>query len=328
MPQSISRRSSTAQLKQDAAAPLYALIGEEDLLRDAGLTLKSSRRSWAETATTSIAICSMEMRRREARSRLRIRGGGVCAASSGDCESSGQAPRETRRSLAPLPQSSQRVHDNGVRCGEAGRAAEIHAATHADGRCRRLCPSQGLAAVPWLKQEGGSLGIRLEEEALHLLREACGGSLYAVRHEMEKLASYMSPTVAPCHGADVAALRGTQPGASVFDLAAAIGGRRRGTALAILARNLEAGEAPLRILGSLAWQYRRLWKVKDLMRQAGREGEASRLLRMDPYPDPTLSRTVCRITLARCPRTDPRHRRETQGWERGEARDAARSTCL
>jgi DNA polymerase-3 subunit delta len=68
----------------------------------------------------------------------------------------------------------------------------------------------------------------------------------------------------------------------VFDLAAAIGGRRHGAALAILARNLEAGEAPLRILGSLAWQYRRLWKVKDLMRQAGREGEAARLLRMDP----------------------------------------------
>jgi len=68
----------------------------------------------------------------------------------------------------------------------------------------------------------------------------------------------------------------------VFDLAAAIGARRRGTALAILARNLEAGEAPLRILGSLAWQYRRLWKVKDLLKQAGREGEVARQLRMDP----------------------------------------------
>jgi DNA polymerase III subunit delta len=46
---------------------------------------------------------------------------------------------------------------------------------------------------------------------------------------------------------------------------------------------LEAGEAPLRILGSLAWQYRRLWKVKEVVRQGGREGEAARTLRMDPY---------------------------------------------
>jgi len=81
----------------------------------------------------------------------------------------------------------------------------------------------------------------------------------------------------------VATLRGTEPGASVFDLTLAIGEENRGRALAILARNLEAGEAPLRILGSLAWQYRRLWKVKEVVRQGGREGEAARTLRMDPY---------------------------------------------
>jgi DNA polymerase-3 subunit delta len=69
----------------------------------------------------------------------------------------------------------------------------------------------------------------------------------------------------------------------VFDLTLAIGGKDRGRLLAILARNLEAGEAPLRILGSLAWQYRRLWKVKEVVRQGGREGEAARTLRMDPY---------------------------------------------
>jgi DNA polymerase-3 subunit delta len=63
----------------------------------------------------------------------------------------------------------------------------------------------------------------------------------------------------------------------------AIGSKHRGRVLAILARNLEAGEAPLRILGSLAWQYRRLWKVKEVVRQGGREGEAARTLRMDPY---------------------------------------------
>ena len=39
MPQSISMAQLATQLKKDAVAPLYALIGEEDLLRDAGLTL-------------------------------------------------------------------------------------------------------------------------------------------------------------------------------------------------------------------------------------------------------------------------------------------------
>lgn len=124
---------------------------------------------------------------------------------------------------------------------------------------------------------------------------------------MEKLAAYVSGdrTVS---GADVVALRGVQPGASVFDLAAAIGARRRGAALAILARNLEAGEAPLRILGSLAWQYRRLWKVKDLLNQAGREWEAARLMRMEPSQlRPFLGQFAeshLRDTLGRCLVTD------------------------
>src|SRR3990167_5183767 len=82
--------------------------------------------------------------------------------------------------------------------------------------------------------------------------------------------------------ADVYQLRGVEPGASVFDLTLAIAEGQRGRVLSILARNLEAGEAPLRILGSLAWQYRRIWKMKELLREGGREGEAARTLRMDP----------------------------------------------
>jgi DNA polymerase III subunit delta len=105
--------------------------------------------------------------------------------------------------------------------------------------------------------------------------------LYSVRRELEKLAAYVSPG-RDVAADDVATLRGTEPGASVFDLTLAIGEKNRGRALAILTRNLEAGEAPLRILGSLAWQYRRLWKVREVVRQGGREGEAARTLRMDP----------------------------------------------
>lgn len=135
--------------------------------------------------------------------------------------------------------------------------------------------------VPWLRQEAERVGVTLGEDAVLLLKEACGGSLYSVRRELEKLASYVPPERSVTAD-DVVTLRGIEPGASVFDLAAAIGSGNCGRALAIVARNIEAGEAPLKILGSLAWQYRRLWKVKELIRQSGREGEAARTLRMDP----------------------------------------------
>jgi DNA polymerase-3 subunit delta len=117
------------------------------------------------------------------------------------------------------------------------------------------------------------LGVRLHEEATQLLKEVGNESLYAVKRELEKLAAYV-PSDRTVQSADVEALRGTESGASVFDLMNAIGAHDHGRALRILARNLENGEAPLRILGALVWQYRRLWKMKEQIKSGGREGRS------------------------------------------------------
>lgn len=142
-------------------------------------------------------------------------------------------------------------------------------------------PLRDAQLSPWITHEAKRVGLRLEESAVQVLREASGTSLYGLRRELEKLVSYL-PSDGSATAADVHLLRGVDPGASVFDLTMAIADCDRGRVLSILARNLEAGEAPLRILGSLAWQYRRLWKVKELLSSGGREGEAARSLRMDP----------------------------------------------
>lgn len=133
----------------------------------------------------------------------------------------------------------------------------------------------------WIRQEAAALGVRLEEDAIQLLKEVGSESLYAVKRELEKLAAYV-PSERTVQSAEVEVLRGTEPGASVFDLMNAIGAHDPGRAMRILARNVENGEAPLRILGALVWQYRRLWKLKEQMKSGGREGEAARTFRMDP----------------------------------------------
>jgi DNA polymerase-3 subunit delta len=134
----------------------------------------------------------------------------------------------------------------------------------------------------WIQEEARRLRVCLNEDAILLLKELAGNALSLVRRELEKLAAYVSEGTLVT-AADVEALRGTEPGASVFDLSAAIGVRDRGRVLYILARNLEAGEAPLRILGSLAYQYRRIWKAKDLARRGVSGAETARVLGMSPY---------------------------------------------
>jgi DNA polymerase-3 subunit delta len=133
----------------------------------------------------------------------------------------------------------------------------------------------------WINHEAKDLGITVREDAAQLLKDAAGGSLYGLRRELEKLSAYV-PAGRPVLIEDVEALRGREPGASVFDLISAIGDGATGRAFTILSRNIEAGEAPLRILGALLWQYRRLWKVKESAQRGGRPGEAGRALRMDP----------------------------------------------
>jgi len=135
----------------------------------------------------------------------------------------------------------------------------------------------------WIIEQGARCGVRLDDHAIVLLKEiADASSLAMVQRELEKLAAYV-PAERAAGSADVETLRGMDPGASVFDLASAIGARERGRVLHILVRNLEVGEAPLRILGSLAWQYRQIWKAKEALRGGGTETEAARLLRLPPF---------------------------------------------
>src|SRR5215813_5130351 len=281
MPQALSITQLTTQLSENMIAPLYALIGEEDLLRDSALVqlkhailgaegddFNSDVFHGDEAEGAEILSCASEVGVFASR-RLVI------------VKAADKLPAKQSEALLPYikdPNESTTMVFVAAKLDGRLKFTQtlIQASVVVD--CGPLKDSQ---LVPWLKQEAHRGGIRLEEDALHLLKEACGGSLYSARREIEKLASYVSGDRAVTT-ADVATLRGIEPGQSVFDLAAAIGAKHRGKALAIVARNLEAGEAPLRILGSLAWQYRRLWKVKELLRQGGREGEAARTLRMDP----------------------------------------------
>src|SRR5262245_6755129 len=300
MASAISHTKLKADLARGTVSSLYAVVCEEDLLRDRALgALKSALLAEAENdfncnlfygdnaSGAEIVTCASEVPVFSTRRVVVVRAADKLPAR--ECEALLpylKKPNDSTAIIFVAPKLDGRLKFT---------QALTRTAVMVD--CSPLREAQWL---PWLRQEAEQVGIRLQEEAIESLKEACSGSLYSVRRELEKLAAYVSPGQAVT-ALDVATLRGTEPGASVFDLALAIGERNRGRVLAILARNLEAGEAPLRILGSLAWQYRRLWKVKEVLQQGGQEGEAARALRMDPsrvrafleqFPDSHLDRAL------------------------------------
>ncbi len=280
MASAVSALQFESALKQQAPGPLYLIVGEEDLLRDSALAaLKAAVLGESgefnydlfygdEAGGADIRNCASEMPVFAERRLVIVKTAEKLSARESEALLDYlKDPVETTTLAFVSPKLDGRL-----------KFTQALSRTAVTIDCSPLREAQ---LIPWVTCDAGRLGIRLEDQANQLLRELSGGSLYGVRRELEKLASYVPPD-RMVKASDVHVLRGMEPGASVFDLTLAIAEGNRGRVLSILARNLEAGEAPLRILGSLAWQYRRLWKVKELMAGGGREGEAARTLRMDP----------------------------------------------
>ncbi len=271
-----------AALKKNGPAPVYVITGEEDYLRDQALAVIKA----AVLGERDIAGFNYD-----------LFDGGEAAAEAVACAA--EVPAFAPRRLVVYKMAdkiSAREADSLLAYLEAPSESTtfVFVAPKLDKRLKltqalnRLAvtvdcaPLQDALLATWIREEARRLGLRLQEEAVALLKDTAKESLYAARHELEKLAAYVPPG-RPAGPADVEALRGGEPGASVFDLSSAIAAGARARALRILARNFEAGEAPVRILGSLVWQYRQIWKVQDQLRSGCSETQAARALGLPPY---------------------------------------------
>ncbi len=134
----------------------------------------------------------------------------------------------------------------------------------------------------WITQQARQHGLQLESKALEMLKEQATEGLYAVLRELEKLAEYVAEGQR-VQVQDVELVRGKPPGISVFDWSEAVSRGDHGRALDIVAKNLDTGEAPLRMLGAFLWQMRRIWKASALLREGKDQGQAARQAGIPPF---------------------------------------------
>jgi len=134
----------------------------------------------------------------------------------------------------------------------------------------------------WITQQARQMGLQLEAPALDMLKEQAAEGLYAVMRELEKLAAYVAEGQR-VRLSDVELVRGKPPGISVFDWSEAVSCGDHGRALDIVAKNLETGEAPLRMLGAFLWQMRRIWKASTLLQEGKDQGQAARQSGIPPF---------------------------------------------
>jgi DNA polymerase-3 subunit delta len=114
--------------------------------------------------------------------------------------------------------------------------------------------------APRLRQAGKNL----EPRARELFLDRAGDDLRALQQELDKLLLYVGDR-ASIRGEDVEAIISDQGEGWIFDLTRALAERDAAAALGQLARLLSQGDHPLRILGTVTAEIRRLLAARQML---------------------------------------------------------------
>jgi len=127
--------------------------------------------------------------------------------------------------------------------------------------------------LPWIQRMASEKGVEISREAAQLMRELVGADLGSVEKELEKLSLYVEG--GRIEEEDVLETVGAMRVPSVFELASSLAERDLRGALKAFDRLWESGELPSRILGAMAWYFRNLLFLKEIL-GTGKEGTERR----------------------------------------------------
>ncbi|NIQ00445.1 MAG: DNA polymerase III subunit delta [Nitrospinaceae bacterium] len=117
------------------------------------------------------------------------------------------------------------------------------------------------ALAAWLRQRAKNAGKTLTAEAARQMIGRVGLKPGQLVSELEKVITFAGKTKTLDDRA-VAEVVGETRLENVFDLTDALKAKNTARALRILNNHLGHGEEPVKLLGTIAWQYRLIWEVK------------------------------------------------------------------
>ncbi len=139
----------------------------------------------------------------------------------------------------------------------------VVSAVEAQGAVIRFYPLLEREIVGWIEGWARTRGLSLQRDAALYLWQIIGNDLQKIVNELQKVEIYIKEgkTVTL---EEVKIVVGDFREYTSFDLAAAVGQKDRGKALLILSRLIQEGEAPAGLLGSIAWNFRRILQAKEM----------------------------------------------------------------
>jgi len=123
-----------------------------------------------------------------------------------------------------------------------------------------------MTLIPWIKKRAETEGYHLSPDAARQMVERTGSKPGVLVRELEKLMTYVGKDRS-ISDKEVLAMVGDIKQENPFALTEALKEKNTQQALALLHNQLGHGEEPLKILGTIVWQLRVIWEVKNYQRQ-------------------------------------------------------------
>ena len=133
--------------------------------------------------------------------------------------------------------------------------------------CAVVCESpKESALIPWIKKRAQSLGINLSQDAARLMVERTGPKPGILASELEKVMTFAGEEKS-ISDREVLAVVGDIKLQNPFALTEALKNKDTQNAIQLLHNQLDHGEDPIKILGTMVWQFRVIWEVKNYQDQ-------------------------------------------------------------
>ncbi len=136
--------------------------------------------------------------------------------------------------------------------------------------------------INWLRKRAEESNYSLSSNAARVLINRVGARPGILAKELEKTLLYAGANKSISEK-DVAEVVGESKTENVFALTEALKTKNPETALRLLNNQINHGEEPIKILGTIAWQFRMMWEVKHYQKKNLPSGQIAKTMGANPY---------------------------------------------
>ena len=136
--------------------------------------------------------------------------------------------------------------------------------------------------INWLRKRAEESNYSLSSNAARVLINRVGARPGILAKELEKTLLYAGANKSISEK-DVAEVVGESKTENVFALTEALKTKNPERALRLLNNQINHGEEPIKILGTIAWQFRMIWEVKHYQKKNLPSGQIAKSMGANPY---------------------------------------------